>query len=194
MTGAASWVSYDSSKVDVKLPDGSRSTATGGATGRFLIGGGWRGLGPESELLRAVLALDVESHSSKDAANRGAKLNLLPSYTRAAVELRAGSRFVAPGLPSLRVDVELGLAPYAYYAETPEGASGDSPASGLGYLWSAALETAASRRWGYRLGYAGELRSVKFTGEADAAVSPPMRNAEVSEMVHALSLSLTRRF
>lgn len=192
--GAASFVSYDASSVDVRLPDGSRTTATGGSTNRLLLGGGWRGLGREQELVRGVLALDVETHAANDPANQGAKLNLLTSYTRAAIELRAGSRFPAPALPDWRVDVELGVAPYSYFAESPSGASGKSPAAGLGYLWSAGLESAAASRWGYRLAYSGEMRSVKFKGASDAAVNPPMRNAELSEMTHALSLSLSRRF
>jgi hypothetical protein len=38
------------------------------------------------------------------------------------------------------------------------------------------------------------MRSVKFKGQSEAAVNPPMRDATLSEMYHALSLSLTRRF
>ena len=102
----------------------------------------------------------------------------------------------APGLPSWVVDLELGVSPYAYFAEDPEGATGKTPSSGPAFLWSGALESApsASSRWGYRLAYTGEMRTVTFKGESQAAVSPPMRDATLSEMYHALSLSLTRRF
>jgi hypothetical protein len=38
------------------------------------------------------------------------------------------------------------------------------------------------------------MRSVRFKGRGDAAVSPPLRDATVSEMYHGLALSVTRRF
>jgi len=196
LVGAGSWVSYDGSSVEVKLPDGSKTSATGGSTARVVLGGGWRGGGQDGGRFRALASLDLENHSNTDPANRGAELNLMTGYTRAALDVRGGFRMGAPGMPSWLLDLELGVSPYAYFAEDPAGATGDSPSSGPAYLWSAALESApsAASRWGYRLSYAGEMRSVTFKGQSEAAVNPPMRDATLSEMYHALSLSLTRRF
>lgn len=196
LVGAGSWVSYDASSVEVTLPDGSRTTATGGSTARLVLGGGWRGGGEHGGGFRALATLDVESHDATDPSNGGAPLNLMTGYTRAAAEVRGGFRMGAPGLSSWNLDLELGVSPYAYFAEDPSGATGASPASGPAFLWSGALESAptASSRWGYRLAYSGEMRSVTFKGRSEAAVNPPMRDATLSEMYHALSLSLTRRF
>ena len=194
--GAGSWISYDASAVEVKLPDGSRTSTTGGSTAKVLVGAGWRGFGEDGDRFRALFALDVENHGASDPTNGGAPLNLLTGYTRAAAELRAGIRLRAPGLPAWRLELDAGVAPYAYFVEDPDGASGDRPVSGPAYLWGAGLESAptASSRWGLRAAYRGEMRSVRFLGTSSAAVSPPMRDAVLSEMFHTVSFAVTRRF
>lgn len=196
LAASGSFVSYDASSVEVKLPDGSKTSATGGSTMRVVAGGGWRGGGPDRRRFRALAMLDIENHGNSDPKNGGATLNLITGYTRAAFELRGGFRMAAPALPAYLLDLELGVSPYAYFAEAPSGASGDSPSSGPAVLWAAGLERApsATSRWGYRLTYTGEMRSVTFKGQSEAAVNPPMRDATLDEMFHALSLTATRRF
>lgn len=194
-TGALSYLSYDASSVEVTLPDGSKSSATGGATIRARAGAGWRGLGDDGGRFRVVAGIAAESHSTKDVAAGSAELNLLTGYTRAALDLRGGARLGAPGLPSFLLDLEAGVQPYAYFAEDPDGASGEDPASALAFTWGAALESAPSAsRWGLRFAYAGEMRSTKFAGASKAAVNPPMRDAQLDEMFHSFTISVARRF
>lgn len=195
-TGAVSYVSYDASSIEVKLPDGSKETATGGAAIRARAAAGWRGFGEDGGRFRALAGFALDSYSAQDVAAGSAELNLLTGYTRAALDLRGGARLGAPGLPSWRLDLEAGVQPWALFTEEPEGASGEDPASALALTWGAALESApsATSRWGLRAAYAGEMRQTQFSGTSNAAVNPPMRDAVLDEMFHSLTISVRRSF
>lgn len=175
---ATTWVL---SSLSVKGPDGSRDSGGGGASFGARLGamfgrGRWSfGLGAAWNELR-----------SEDVGDRG----LFPSERRIAADFRLGLR-----LPVRSVDarLEAGFIPYAYVAETPTGATGDSPVGDPSGTLALLLDR-RMRNWRLGATVATEMRRTHFEGPAATALQPAPRDARTTEIHTAVGVRVGRSF
>lgn len=187
------WTSFPSAQR-FSFGEGGTASADGGDSirGRGLIG--------YEHTIQDTWSLAVfggggwESHRADDP--RG--LGLLSSYQRASVESElAASLNLAPILGMKRpvtLGAHLGVTPWSSWIERPAGVSGEKPKAGVGVSWGARSEWALGPHWGATISYRGELRSVRYSGLAEAPVSPAIERATVREFFNVGNVAVNRSF
>lgn len=188
--GAAevSYVSYALSPVTADLPEGGEADGHGGATVAAALAGGWRLRGAGFSPFVSA-GPSFERHEARDLATPEGTLHFFPSHQRVSLDVHAGATWTrAFGVLQARLTVQ----PWSLYRESP-GSSGRSPAPAPGLGWELGLERPRGP-WILSGRYRGERRTVGFSGTADAALSPTLRDVTVTETSHAISVTAGRRF
>lgn len=197
----AAFLSYGISTLDVKLPDGSKTTVSGGSSLVARLGGGWRhafgdGDWDGSTVVRAGLGLVRETHSAEDVKDSSNQpLRLLTSYDRNGLELRVDGRLPFPDV-TFRPAITGGLAvgPAIGFSESPKGATGTSPAAGPEFGAHLGVELAPMERLGVAFEILASMRDTKFKGTAQAPLNTAIRNATMSESFQGTALTARYRF
>lgn len=191
----ASFVSYGMSRLDVNLPDDSRTTVDGGSTLDVRAGGGWRvGLGggdPKGPAIAIGAFGFFESHAGNDLEDSSGSLGIFPSQQRQGLEVRVGGS--APAGP-VSLLAELGVIPFSQLTETPADTTGESPRTALSPVWRLGAVWDAVPGLAVSAEYAGEMRSVSFTGQGRAPLNPPVEDAKVTETLHGFTVSVRKAF
>lgn len=190
-----SHVSYAFSRLNVNLPSAERTTVDGGSTTFARLAGGRRialGGDPEGGIsVLPSLGLFFESHQGNDLKEDGAKLGVFPSQQRLGVDLRVDGRVPAGPVAIL---AGVGITPFSTWSESPSGATGTSPVPGVVPAWRLGADHRPNDRLAVGVLYSGELRTAKFKGEATPPLSPPVTNAQVTELLHTLTATTHYRF
>lgn len=185
-----SFVSYSLSTLDVNLPDGGRSTVTGGSTVAARAGAGVRWPARESIALVGLAGIAWEAHRGDDIRDGGA-VGLFPSETRIAIDVRGA---VHADVSRFTLVAGAGLSPWSQTSEAPSGTTGRDPSSAIAPSWQLGAHLEPRRGWNAGLVYEGELRTTTYSGAADLPLDPPLTDVSVRQTLHTVVLTLRRSF
>lgn len=197
----AAWINYGISTLDVTLPDGSSKSVTGGTTTLARLHAGWRhsfggrGEPDAAPSIYGALGGSFETHTATDVKDPAAgDLGLLTGYSRTAIEVAAGGRYPLGG--SLRPAISAGVvvAPTSTWSETPANTTGTKPTPAVAFGWSLGVAATPVTRLTVAIEYAGAMRSVGFSGTADAPVDPALEDPTIQESFHSLGVTAGYRF
>ena len=198
---AAAWINYGISTLDVTLPDGTSKSVTGGTTTIARLHAGWRqsfGSRGEPDAAPSVYGAiggSFETHAADDVKDPASgELGLLTGYSRTAIEIALGGRYPIGG--SLRPAISAGLivAPTSTWSETPANTSGKKPAPAVSFGWNLGIAATPMSSLTVALEYSGSMRSVGFSGEAEAPVDPALTDPTIKESFHSVSVTAGYRF
>ncbi|HVO30843.1 MAG TPA: hypothetical protein VMV18_08905, partial [bacterium] len=200
----AALVNYDISTLDVTLPDNTtHETVKGGSSTNARLELGWRHAfnqgdwegDPQVRVGAGILYESLAAEDVKDVG--GAKLGLLSSYTREALEISADGRYpISAPSWSPAVLVGLRVSPFGAVSESPSGTTGKSPSMGPGVDWRVGGVATPMPRLQIEVGYEGGMRSTKFKGPVPflAGVTPQPSGATVSETFHGFGATARWKF
>lgn len=198
LTGRAEFVSYHLSQLKVtneavpplspeqhSFEVNAGGTLTGRAgVGRALIAPGRLG---EGRLLAATGGLLVVHRAGRDVVD-GGSVGIFPSSTRLGADLRGS--YHDRLAPTLSLDAELGWQPFNFVAEHPAGTTGERPHGG-GFDWMVRASF-VDAPWDLSVGVTGRYQTTRFADVGDSRLVPTPEDAKESNIVHALTITLTR--
>lgn len=193
-----SWGYYGWSSIKAPLPDGNNGVARGGNTRCARAALGYLhtfGADPVNDAGVALLVGALwKQHTAKDFKDASGSLGLLASYERTSLEAQLSGQIPLNLGVVTTLFGGLRVTPVHQWKESPQNTTGTNASLEPGYQVFLGTRTPFRRNLNVSMEMTAEQQKIKFSGDAQASLEPPLTNASRNEQRIGLTISLHRSF